>query len=99
MSRYDVAVVGGGHNGLVTAGLLARRGLSILVLERRDRLGGVAELLPTAGRLRRSVVDELGLTGHGLELVEPAVRMLALRDDGPPIAFHGDAERTAESLA
>ncbi|HWO17779.1 MAG TPA: NAD(P)/FAD-dependent oxidoreductase [Kofleriaceae bacterium] len=40
--RADVIVIGGGHNGLVTAGLLAKRGLSVTVLERREVVGGAA---------------------------------------------------------
>ena len=39
-SRYDVAIVGGGHNGLVAACYLAKAGLSVLVLERNPELGG-----------------------------------------------------------
>ena len=42
VTRYDVVIVGGGHNGLVAAAYLARAGRSVLVLERRDHVGGAA---------------------------------------------------------
>jgi phytoene dehydrogenase-like protein len=40
MSDYDAIVVGGGHNGLTAAAYLAKAGLRVCVLERRDVLGG-----------------------------------------------------------
>ena len=39
---YDAVIIGGGHNGLVAAAMLARAGRSVLVLERRDHVGGAA---------------------------------------------------------
>ena len=39
-SKYDVAIIGGGHNGLVSACYLAKAGLSVLVLEKNTELGG-----------------------------------------------------------
>ena len=41
---WDAIVVGGGHNGLTAAAYLARAGKSVLVLERRERLGGACTL-------------------------------------------------------
>ncbi len=41
-NRFDVAIIGGGHNGLIAAGLLARRGKKVVLLERRSQVGGAA---------------------------------------------------------
>ncbi|WP_454859151.1 phytoene desaturase family protein [Promicromonospora soli] len=74
-SRYDVVVVGGGHNGLTAAAYAARAGRSVLVLERADHVGGAAvSARPFAGvdarlsrysylvsLLPRRIVEELGL--------------------------------------
>ena len=42
MNRFDVAIIGGGHNGLIAAGLLARRGKKVVLLEGRHQVGGAA---------------------------------------------------------
>ena len=109
-SRSNVVVIGAGHNGLVTAALLAKDGRRVTVLERADEVGGIlrgGEFAPgftapgvahTVGRLRRSVIEDLQLDDHGLSLLTPAVRMFAPQPDGSSVTFWGDAERTAEEL-
>ncbi len=108
-SAWDAVVVGGGHNGLVTAAYLARAGRRVLVLERRDRVGGAAEtaelagvrvprLADTVGRLRPSVVRDLDLRSHGLRLVAPDVRAFAPQPDGRAVTLWSDQARTVEAL-
>ena len=99
MSGREIVVAGAGHNGLVAAAYLARAGHDVLVVERRERPGGILDgVVDNVGRLHPQVATDLDLARHGLELERPAVRMTALRDDGPPIVFWADAERTAAGL-
>ena len=78
---YDVVVIGGGHNGLVHAGYLARAGRKVLVLESRPVLGGAAvteEIIPgfrfsvfsyVVSLLRPEIIRDLDLVRHGLEIL------------------------------
>ena len=80
MQHYEAIIIGGGHNGLVTAAYLAKAGRKVLLLERRPILGGIAvseETYPgfkfatgahLAGSLAPEVVDGLSLRQHGLDI-------------------------------
>jgi phytoene dehydrogenase-like protein len=101
---YDAIIVGGGHNGLTAAAYLARAGLSTLVLERREIVGGCCvteEIAPgcrvsttsyIASMLRPEVISDLGLGKHGLRMVpcDPAVQVPF--PDGHVVPWWADRE-------
>ena len=105
-----IVIIGAGHNGLVTAAYLARAGLSPLVLERRNVVGGAAiteELHPgfrcptlahTAMNLERRVVEDFGLEARGAGTILPDVQLFAPNLDGPPIVLRRNATATVAGL-
>jgi phytoene dehydrogenase-like protein len=95
---YDAVIVGGGHNGLVTAAYLAKSGLRTLVLERRDRVGGLLMNADGVGGLRASVVRDLQLESHGFQIIEPEVVAFAPSASGAGITLWRDPARTAKEL-
>ncbi len=108
--RYDVIVIGGGHNGLTSAALFAKAGRRVLVLERAETFGGLASgdefhpgyqsaglLFDTTG-VRPSVVAELELAKHGLTRTDTPPPVFAPQTEGPGLLLHHDATRAAEEL-
>jgi phytoene dehydrogenase-like protein len=111
---WDAVVIGGGHNGLTAAAYLARAGQSVLVLERRERLGGACTLeqpfederflvSPCAyvvGLLDQLVIDELDLPAHGYRVTPADPNLWCPFPDGTSFAqFLDDGDTEAHMRA
>jgi phytoene dehydrogenase-like protein len=109
---WDAVVVGGGHNGLTAAAYLARAGQSVLVLERRDQLGGACTLerpfedrgyvvSPCAyvvGLLGDVVIEELDLRRHGYRVTPADPNLWCPFEDGTSLAEFIHDEDTAAHM-
>jgi phytoene dehydrogenase-like protein len=106
----DVIIIGGGHNGLVTAFYLAKAGFKPLVLERRPQVGGAAiteefhpgfrcsTLAHSAGPLVPEVVRDMALQRHGLKLIVSDIALTALSPDGRALPLYNDTARAAQEI-
>jgi phytoene dehydrogenase-like protein len=108
---HDAIVIGAGHNGLITAAYLARAGLSVLLVEARDTVGGTAASERFGGAIvnicncdhvtfrAMPIIDELDLGRHGLEYqdVDPAQHHIAW-GDGTSWTHHHDLDATLDSI-
>src|SRR5580693_10273878 len=106
-TRWDVIVVGAGHNGLTAGAMLARAGLSTLVLERREIVGGCCvteEIAPgcrasttayIASMLRPEVIRELRLGEFGLRMVPCDPGLQVAFPDGRVVPWWANRERAA----
>src|ERR1700675_3015561 len=111
MSSYDLIVIGGGHNGLVTAAYAARAGLKVLVLERREVLGGACvteELWPgfkvsTAAYvnslLRPEIIRDLELKRHGFKMLPRNPSSFTPFPDGRSLLLGPDKDLTRLEIA
>ena len=114
MDEYDVVIIGAGHNGLVAANYLRDAGLSVLVVEANDRIGGMTSTstpIPAAPHhlINSFSIDsffwdsfppsrELQLHRYGLQLVDLDPGHLYVHPEGGSIAFFKNPARTAEDI-
>ena len=109
--KRDVVIIGGGHNGLVTAFYLAKAGFKPLVLERRAQVGGAAiteefhpgfkcsTLAHTTGPIRPDIVRDMQLEKHGLKLITPEISVVSLTPDGRALSLYNDSKKSAQEIA
>jgi phytoene dehydrogenase-like protein len=109
-AQRDVVILGGGHNALVTAFYLAKKGHKPLVLERRNIVGGAAvteEFHPgfkcstvahAGGPPLADVLKDMQLARHGLQKLESGVRIFAPSPDGRALTLYSDAKSSAEEV-
>ncbi len=107
--RYDAIVIGAGHNGLIAAAYLARAGKKVLVLERRDIVGGAAvteEIFPgyrftefsyVVSLLRPEIIRDLELPRHGLKIL-PLPSTVTPLDNGDYLAAWDDHDLTRREI-
>jgi phytoene dehydrogenase-like protein len=107
----DVVIIGGGHNGLVTAFYLAKAGFKPLLLERSAQVGGAAvtdefhpgfrcsTLAHTAGPIRPEIVRDMQLETHGLKWLTPAACVTALSPEGRALTLSPDGGKSSQQIA
>src|SRR6202795_2114764 len=110
-STRDVIIIGGGHNGLVTAFYLAKAGFKPLVLERRPQVGGAAitdefhpgfrcsTLSHSAGPIRADIVRDMQLEKRGLKFITPETCVTALSPDGRALSLYQDENKSAQAIS
>ena len=109
-AQRDIIILGGGHNALVTAFYLAKKGHKPLILERRSVVGGAAvteEFHPgfkcstvahAGGPPLAAIVKDMQLARHGLEKLESPVRVFAPSPDGRALVLHTDPSASARQI-
>src|SRR5215471_19624185 len=105
-TQYDAIIIGAGHNGLVTACYLAKAGWKVLVLERRNVVGGacvteqtwpgfkVSTAAYVTSLLRPEIIRDLALSRHGLEVLPRSPSSFTPFPDGRYLLMGPDRELT-----
>jgi phytoene dehydrogenase-like protein len=109
MNTYDCIIIGAGHNGLVAAGYLAKQGKRVLVLERREIIGGQlvtesfgdnfrVDSLHPGGTLRPDILKDLNLASFGLQTGAVRKPFISLQADSDHLVIDPDPVKALESI-
>ena len=112
MAQYDIIVIGSGINSLVAASVIAKAGKKVLVLESRNKIGGLAStnefavgfqcnaIYDTIKWIDPRIIKELQIQSEGLELIDMDIKRIALSErENEHVVFHKDPLLTCESIA
>lgn len=110
MNKYDAIIIGGGHNGLTTATFLAKKGKKVILLEKRNILGGLAAgeefypgyrttaLLHDTSAVRESVIKALQLKKYGLKTTGERPAYTILSKEGKSICISSNTKETIKCI-
>jgi phytoene dehydrogenase-like protein len=109
--EYDVAIIGGGPNGLICSAYLARAGLSVILLERRHETGGGLDTLEFAGfkynthaiyHMMAEIMppyNDFALKSRGVKFIFPEVQAAYISKDQRPLIFYKDPAKTSQYIS
>jgi phytoene dehydrogenase-like protein len=108
-THYDTIIIGAGHNGLVAAAYLARKGKKVLALERRAVVGGsvvtesfgdgfIVDSVQTGGTLRPDIIKDLRLASLGLQPASAKQPFISLLSESDRLVLDPDPVKAAESI-
>ena len=92
MSKFDAVIIGGGHNGLVCASYLSKKGYKTLILEKNEKLGGLANYGSSLNGMSSKVLQELQI--HLPQLTTKSY-VVALDDEQQHTIIHNDGSKTS----
>jgi len=110
VKHYNVIIIGSGINSLSAALFLGKAGKKVLILEKRDQIGGMAstiEFTPgykcnlihdTIKWINPKLLKELNTNSHDIKIIEPEINHIALGKTNENIFFHRDSYKTASSI-
>lgn len=98
--NYNAIIIGGGHNGLTATALLAKSGKKVLLLEKQNSLGGLANgFLQDTSCFNQKIASELQLEKYGLKFSDEEQPIFIPQINGQGLLLHRNAEKSKNEIA